>query len=80
MCGSSGERPLFHVKDVELIVLFSEQGLKLGVLLGFLVGHQLESWGNAFFSPLTTVCVILCPIRTDDFGPSWLLGGHRKSS
>lgn len=39
MCGSSGERLLFHVQDVEHIVLYPKQGLNLSVLLGFLVGH-----------------------------------------
>lgn len=74
MCGSSGQRPLFHVQDVELIVLYSKQGLKLRVLLGFLAGHQLGWCGIGFFFSFdNTDCVTLCPIKAVEFDPSCLL-------
>lgn len=58
---------MFHVEDVELIVLCSELGLKLRVLLGFLAGVV---WKCLFFSFDNTDCVILYPIKAARFDPS----------
>lgn len=44
---------MFNVKDVKLIVLYSKQGLKLSVLLGFLAGVV---WECLFFSFDNTGC------------------------